>query len=53
MTGIFSGLFFAFNPSTTIAYADGRAEAQTPSQLGTSPLKLTKYFDDNFAEKDL
>ena len=39
--------------STTVAYADGRAEAQTPSQLGTSPLKLTKYFDDNFAEKDL
>lgn len=39
--------------STTVAYADGRAEAQTPKQLGESVLKLTKYYDDNFAPQDL
>ena len=39
--------------STTIAYADGRAEALTPAQLGTSALKLTKYYNDNFDKKDL
>ena len=39
--------------STTVAYADGRAEAQTPGSLSTSTLKLTKYYDDNFAEKSL
>ena len=39
--------------STTVAYADGRAEALTPAQLNTSSLKLTKYYDDNFDAKDL
>ena len=39
--------------STTVAYADGRAEALTPAQLKTSSLKLTKYYDDNFDPKDL
>ena len=39
--------------STTVAYADGRAEALTPGRLGSSTLKLTKYYDDNFAAKDL
>lgn len=39
--------------STTVAYADGRAEALTSGQLATSDLKVTKYYDDNFAAKDL
>ena len=38
---------------TTVAYADGRAESLTAAQLGTSAIKVTKYDDDNFAQKDL
>ena len=39
--------------NTTVAYADGRAEALTGAQLGTSALKVKNYFDENFDEKSL
>ena len=39
--------------SSVVAYADGRAEALNANQLHGSALKLTKYYNDNFDEKDL
>ena len=39
--------------STTVGYADGRAEALTAAQLGTSALKVKTYFDENFDKKTL